>query len=53
MQFEMFYETKYTGRKLSWLHHMSLGEYMYMYMYMYVLILAKFHTFVVTIKYNF
>ena len=23
----MFYETKYTGRKLSWLYNMSLGEW--------------------------
>ena len=26
IQFERFYETKYTGRKLSWLYHMSLGK---------------------------
>jgi cullin 2 len=25
-KFERFYETKYTGRKLSWLYHMSLGD---------------------------
>ena len=27
VQFEMFYEAKYTGRKLSWLYQMSIGEY--------------------------
>ena len=25
-QFEKFYETKHTGRKLSWLYHMSIGN---------------------------
>ena len=27
LQFERFYETKFTGRKLSWLYHMSLGKF--------------------------
>jgi len=26
LQFELFYVQKYTGRKLAWLHHMSIGE---------------------------